>query len=346
MSGCLLAAVFALPAAAAAKSRVVYAGGPVAWSNSLQKHYGASVDNFLINRVAINVGDTVVWNGASLAGGFHTVDIPKLNGSDLPFFTATGQTVNGVDDAAGNPFWFDGKVPVLGLNTKLFARSGPAVYNGTSRVDSGLPLGPKPHNFAVKFTTPGVYKFYCDVHAGMLGYVVVKAKGKPVPSAAQDAAELQAEERHYATEARTVAGTKVPRDQVSLGASGAGGLEVFAMFPATLRVKKGTTVRFSVSKDSREAHTASFGPAPYLKQLSDSFKGPAPAADALYPSDPFGHIVLTPTSHGNGFASTGPLDRDSSTPLPSGAGITFTHPGTYHFICLIHPFMHGTIVVK
>jgi plastocyanin len=26
--------------------------------------------------------------------------------------------------------------------------------------------------------------------------------------------------------------------------------------------------------------------------------------------------------------------------------IDFTTPGTYHFVCLIHPFMAGTIVVK
>jgi plastocyanin len=26
--------------------------------------------------------------------------------------------------------------------------------------------------------------------------------------------------------------------------------------------------------------------------------------------------------------------------------IDFTTPGRYHFVCLIHPFMAGTIVVK
>ena len=73
---CVLAAVAALPASAAARTKVVYAGGPVKWANALQKHYGAGVNNFLINRVTINAGDTVDWNGASLSSGFHTVDIP------------------------------------------------------------------------------------------------------------------------------------------------------------------------------------------------------------------------------------------------------------------------------
>ena len=55
--------------------------------------------------------------------------------------------------------------------------------------------------------------------------------------------------------------------------------------------------------------------------------------------------MLDQTSHGNGFANTGVLDQDSPTPPASSATITFNAPGTYHFICLIHPFMHGTVVV-
>ena len=56
--------------------------------------------------------------------------------------------------------------------------------------------------------------------------------------------------------------------------------------------------------------------------------------------------MLDPTSHGNGFANTGALDRDPTTRLPATERIDFTTPGTYHFQCLIHPFMHGTIVVE
>ncbi len=173
-----------MPATAGARTKTVYAGGPVGWSRQLGTKYGAGVDNFLINRVTINVGDTVVWNGKSLAAGFHTVDFPAQGGSDLPLITLTGKTVAGVNDFAGNPFWFNGQ-PQLTFNPKLFTPIGGATYNGSSRVDSGLPLsGAK--DFKLKFTKPGVYKYFCDVHYGMVGYVVVRAKGKAVPSARQD----------------------------------------------------------------------------------------------------------------------------------------------------------------
>ena len=334
-----------LAASAGARTKVVYAGGPAKWAASLGKQTGAGVDNFLINRVTINVGDTVDWNGTDLAAGFHTVDIPKLNGSDLALITATGKTVQGVNDAAGNPFWFNGKVPVLSFNTALFGASGPRAYNGTTRVDSGLPVGP-PHDFKVKFLTPGTYKYFCDVHHGMDGEVIVKPKGAVVPSAQQDAATLRSEEQGYAAEAQRIDRTKVQKNRVSVGASGPGGLEVFAMFPGVLRIKAGTTVQFMMSKDSREVHTATFGPRSYVQPLGRSFTSPAPSPAALYPSDPPGHIVLSSGSHGNGFANTGLMDRDATTPLPALGAITFTQAGTYRYVCLVHPFMRGTIIVK
>jgi plastocyanin len=76
--------------------------------------------------------------------------------------------------------------------------------------------------------------------------------------------------------------------------------------------------------------------------------GTSPVFDprAVYPSSPGTPIPLGPTSHGNGFASTGGLDRDPATPLAPNSSITFTKPGVYHFRCLIHPFMQGTVVVS
>src|SRR5581483_1391638 len=116
--------------------------------------------------------------------------------------------------------------------------------DGSSRVDSGLPVNPKAKPFSLKFTKAGTYKYYCDVHYGMVGYVVVKAKGQAIPSAAADKATLAKDEASYVKEAKTVDKTKVTGDSVSLGASGPGGLEVFAMFPSKLTVNAGTTVTF------------------------------------------------------------------------------------------------------
>jgi plastocyanin len=38
----------------------------------------------------------------------------------------------------------------------------------------------------------------------------------------------------------------------------------------------------------------------------------------------------------------------SSPALESGSryGFTFHHAGTYHYICTVHPYMHGVIVVR
>ena len=120
------------------------------------------------------------------------------------------------------------------------------------------------------------------------------------------------------------------------------------MFPATLQVNAGTVVTFAMSKRSFETHTATFGPASYLTPLANAFaNAPTIPPIAAYPSDPVQPLTLTPTSHGNGFANTGVLDTDpASATIPSSGKIDFTTPGTYHFVCLVHPFMRGTIVVK
>ena len=350
------AALSSSAAAGAATTKVVYAGTPPNTKALAAKLLGKGVkalgqDNPGINAfsnqtVTINQGDSVKWVG--LAANFHTVDLPAKGGADLPLFVA-GKTVTGVNDFAGSPFWFNGLVPSLGFNPQLLARTGGSTYNGSSRVDSGLPAAPKsPDTLKITFTKPGVYKYFCDVHAGMFGTVVVRAKGKPVPTRKQDAAALTRQLTTDILAANKLTKIKQPANHVSLGMSTRQGVELFAMFPATLSVKAGTVVTFSMSANSREVHTAAFGPSKYLTTLADSVAGPAPDQQALYPSSPppAGPIQLSPTSHGNGFANTGALDRDSSTPLPSSGRIDFNTPGTYHFICLIHPFMQGTIVVK
>jgi plastocyanin len=151
----------------------------------LVQTYSPAFLTFLTPTVTINQGDSVKWVG--LSANFHTVDLPGARGHDLSLFVP-GARVDGVNDFAGNLFWFDGVKPSAKSNPVLNGRTGGHVYNGSKRIDSGLTHS---NTLNVRFTKPGVYKYFCDVHPGMIGYVVVRAKGKPIPSRSQDAAMLQ-----------------------------------------------------------------------------------------------------------------------------------------------------------
>jgi plastocyanin len=359
IAGAVTFAALLCSATAMAATKVVYAGAPPqtkALAAQLLGKRGVialgqvnpEINAFSNQRVTIHPGDSVKWVG--IAANFHTVDLPPKGGEDLPLIVPAGGLATGVNDAAGSPFWFNGQFPNLSFNPNLFAASGGKSYNGAGRIDSGLPFAPhSPNAFKVTFTKPGVYRYFCDVPPGMIGYVVVRPKSNPIPTAKQDAATLKKHLTKDILAAAKLLKQKQPAHQVSLGLSTNQGVELLSMFPAELKVKPGTVVSFSMSARSREVHTATFGPASYLTGLSNALGSPAPAGQAaLYPSSNpgLGPIQLDPTSHGNGFANTGALDRDPTTPLPATERIDFTTPGTYHYQCLIHPFMHGTIVVK
>lgn len=353
---CALTAAIALPASAGAATRTVYAGankallGGTGLSPAFKKQYQPDANTFFGHKITINAGDTIDF----INNGAHTIDIPASGGRALPLILS-GSTITGVDDFAGNPFWFNGIKPSLNLNPALTAPIGGTAhggtYDGASRIDSGIDLSSSaPPPFDVKFTKPGTYEYFCDFHPGMIGYVTVLPKGKPIPSVAQDLAADRAQARTDVATLKRIVKTKVPADHVSLGESGPGGVEAYAMFPASLKVKTGSVVTFSMSLDSLETHTATFGPSAYLTNLgNEMFSAPGPTQISLYPSSnpADGPIQLGPTSHGNGFANGGALSRrNSGVALPSSEQIDFTKPGTYHFECLIHPWMTGTIVVS
>ncbi len=347
------AAVLVLSATASAATRVVYAGSPSKLTRRIASKlipnvkgfvgkYNPDINSFFTQRVTVNAGDTVSFR----LNGFHTIDLPGKSKTDLPLILPQSTTATG-NDAAGTPFWWSGKLPNVGINPALFARSGPKTYNGTKRIDSDLPAGngpPKPLN--VKFNKPGVYKYFCDVHPGMVGFVVVKPKGKSIPSAKQVQTSLVRQITGDVKTAKKLTKATQPANTVDLGVSARDGVELYTMFPQTLTVPANTVVTFMMSRNSRETHTATFGPASVLKTLSDGFQAANFPAQGVYPSDP-SSIVVSPTSHGDGFGNTGALDNDAGTPqIKPSNRIDFTTPGTYHYQCLIHPFMHGTIVVQ
>jgi plastocyanin len=333
--------------ASAAKPTIVWAGPPPTTgglSKSFMKKYNPDVNAFFAKRTTVTVGSSVSFNLV----GFHTVDFPGKAGGGLPLpLLVPGATATGVNDAAGVAFWFDGKVPSIGLNPTLFAVSGPKKYNGSTRIDSGLPLSAKVKPLVVQFTAPGTYKYFCDVHPGMVGTVVVKPKGQAVPTPAQNATAITKQATTAVKVLKSLVTAKQSPDTVHLGEAGPGGAELYGMFPSTLNVSAGTVVTFSMTKDSLEDHTATFGDHATLAKLAKGFEGANFPAQGVYPSDPTQPIQESPTQHGDGFANVGVLDESpATTTIQPSSKIVFTAPGTYQFICLIHPFMHGTIIVK
>jgi plastocyanin len=345
-TGLAVGLLVALPGVASAANRVVWAGGQTSFQKHLGKRYKyGEVLAFFPSNVTIHVGDAVVWKGMSI--NFHTTDLPGTAGSALPLITPTTTPptmVTGVNDFAGNPFWFNGHVPQLGFNPALARPSGGHKYGGTGRVDSGLPF--QPGSFKVKFTKAGKYAYFCDVHPGMKGTITVVAKGRKIPTAAQEVAAIKKQQKSDTAEAKTLAATKISGNIVSLGLKGNGDVEILRMFQGVTSVPVGTTVKFEMAPGSFETHTATFGPAAYLGPLGDSFVAPVPDPRALFPSSPPpSPIPLDGTSHGNGFANTGTVADHAGSTLPAFGEVTFNQAGTYHFECLIHEFMKGVIKV-
>ena len=344
------ACMLAFPAAGLAKTKTVVVGTGKA-AKAFQK-LGADVNGFFPSGISIHKGDSVRF----VLGGFHNVDLPKRGGGTAALITPTGTTVSGSNDELGQPFWFNGQ-PNLSFNPALFSGGfgKKLTYNGRKSLNSGLPLAAKVKPMTVKFAKTGKYTYYCDIHSGMKGTVTVKRATRSIPTAKQDAATVKAEIKRDVKIAKALPRTKTPSGTVDVGAAGPHGVEYFGMVPGTIDVNSGDKVTFRMSKGSFEVHSATFGPGnpetqpdSYLGKLAAGINPPTFDPRAVYPSDPPGSstAVLTALTHGNGFWNSGIMDNASKTPLAGSNAVQFGAPGTYDYYCLIHPFMHGRVVVR
>ncbi len=344
-------AVLAVPASAGAATKTVDMGTPPSVGKKLQ-NLGSDADAFFPRTTTIHAGDRVKFAPV----GFHSVQFPKKGAKPLAL-VSPGTPVSGANDAAGAPFWFNGQ-PQLGFAPALlksgFGKS--FSYTGAKNVSSGLPLSNRPKAMTVRFPKAGSFTYYCNVHAGMKGKVRVLGASRSVPSAAADKATVKRQIAAALKAAKPLPATKAPANSVVVGPQGKGGVAYFGFAPAKLTVPVGTAVTFQMAPGSYEDHTVSFGPAnfkderdttTYLNKLAASFNSPAFDPAATYPSDPPGTVAtLTPALHGNGFWNAGVMDQSSATPLPPSGKVTFGQAGTYDYYCLIHPFMHGQVIVQ
>jgi plastocyanin len=345
------AAVLAVwPAVASATQYSAFAGGDRA--KGLPKQ--ASPNAFYPHTVTVHAGDTVRWDFR----GFHTITFP-LRGRSAPPLVVADKTkpVGGVNDAAGNAFWFNGQPNVL-VNPVGAAPSRSKRYNGSTVVGSGVPLGRKPKPFALRFRRTGTFVYYCVVHPGMKARVRVVSKRTPVTS---PAAQLRRAQLQLATDVlaarKTNARPSPSGATVDVGRT-TPSIALYKMNPETRTISAGQAVTFTMAGQYRsEVHTVTFGPEKVRASVEKNFLGPVPGVSpptlgllpiGVYPSDQPSSAAPTydGANHGNGFWNSGLLDNDRASPFPQSVTITFTKAGTYDYECVIHEHMDGRIVVR
>lgn len=343
---CGLAALVLLPpAAATAKTFTVDVGPP----GKLPAHLDMGA--FFPSALTIHVGDSIRFQ----INGLHDIAYlpPGMPRPPLAI-PEPGGMPSDASDATGAPFWFD-SAPRIQLNPTVVRPAGGAVLDPTAFANSGLPsLTKLRETYRLRFTHPGIYRLYCLVHRGMSVLVHVAPRSHPIRSPAQVRTTAQTQVRAALRLAHRLAHFN-PAPLTVLAGHDAGSVMWMRFFPEHLRVRVGQTVAFKVDS-MMEAHTFTFGPEAYTGAIERTLIEPQPAGDGLpalvfnplgaYPSEPpRSPLIYTGANHGNGFLNSGLLDTDPHTPNPASVRITFTTPGTYHFECVVHPDMDGTITV-
>ena len=284
--------------------------------------------------------------------GFHTVtfNLPRQRTPEA--VAPIGGTYPAENDPAGAPFWWSAApVPQLGFNPKIVLPSRSKIVDGRHYVNSGLPFSPNAVLTAL-FPKRGVYRYFCGLHPNMSGVVrVVGRRAATPPPAAQNARGRvqQATDTKAAMSYR--AHLKPPANTVLVG-PGKVRFTNLVFAPRLLTVKAGTVVRFQWA-GREEAHTVTFGPPAYLMANArrDLQRPPFTfAAINILPSEPPGQPVVYTgaTHHGNGFLNSGFMFDPTVGPpgSPHSYSVQFPTPGSYSYVCLIHPdTMRGTINV-
>lgn len=351
IAGALVAVIaLAAPAATQAATKTVQAGpfGPQA--KQFQDAFG-DANAYFRRTTTIHKGDRVRWK----INGFHTVTFVPTGGPPPALIVPDPATpVAGVNDAANVPFWFNGQ-PSLRLNPEAALPQGGSTFDPSELLNSGLPLaeGPPPP-YRLRFRRTGTFNYLCIVHPGMKGKVRVVGRNRSIPSARKNRREARRQQKvtlERVQRLTTGLGTEDLDKTIQAGNDRRTGATVFRFFPQSPSYRVGDTVTLQMSPTSPEVHTFTFGPTngkdAYNDLLAQSLLGEVFDPRGAYPSEPppAGVPTITPATHGNGFYNSGILDQDSASPLPASTRVTFGAPGTYSLICLIHPFMTGTVTV-
>ena len=349
----------ALPAAASAATKPLLTGPPLK-KPPAGVPKDVSVAQFYPQAIKIAAGDSISFQFVACPA----VSVGKPGKTPGLLTQLPGLNVSGAKDAAGADFWFNGR-PQMAVDSGYFfgnAKSG-AKFAGKT-ISSGFPQGkgaPKP--WKVTFPKAGTYEASCALFPGMKAKITVVGKGRPVPSAKADQAVIKRQLAKTIAVAKQLgadAEAPQPANTITTGPDAKTGEMLFRFTPSKLTVPVGQPVTLKMGDGTRELHTFTFfTDEKATMELAKNGVGPLPGAAKKGPptmgvdaavgfrsEQPGTALSVDGTTHGNGFANTGLLDTDPKTSLPSSDTVTFTKPGTYKFLCLMHPDMTGEVTAQ
>lgn len=280
--------------------------------------------------VVIQAGDTVRWTFA----GFHTVTfVPP--GTREPTLIMPGPGPGEL---------------TLGPAFGPINMSGPGQRFDRTQVISAFPPegdggpGSAPPTFSLTFPEAGLFGYVCLLHPGMRGQVDVRPAGSALPET-----PVQAAARGQSTLA-ALTGKVVSGEQMVRPMSGAGvhvvlaglgdtfGASLLKFVHGDLTVRRGEAVVWT-NPDPFEIHTVTFpaaGTAP--PEFVEPRPQPAGPPQLVIPANvasPVGGATFS-----GAYANSGIIGGGGSYVL------RFDAPsGQYQYLCVVHPFMVGTITV-
>lgn len=291
-------------------------------------HKGRQALAFFPNELWIHEGESITWKFE--AGEIHTVTFLASN----PVSQVRPPFALGCPGFSSDPGTFDGSTCV----------STPPLVKGAT--------------FTVKFPAPGNYKLACLVHPDMTGTVHVLELSTPLPhTQAFYEEEAEAQRRtllsdadregdgerdfaHHSSEHQVIVGG----GEISTNPAGASTLSIMRFDRPTVVIHAGQTVEWA-TEDPEDPHTITFGTEPTGDPFPHSSNVSVDADGAL-------HAVINSTSDSahSGFILAGPQERVGLPQSPlsfTRFRVTFTHPGTYPYICALHDDlgMKGTVIV-
>ncbi|HXT36057.1 MAG TPA: plastocyanin/azurin family copper-binding protein [Chloroflexota bacterium] len=267
---------------------------------------GGEANYFAPQTIAIYQGDTITW---------------KVGGDLEPHTIAFGPKALLDRLASGliSPIRQKAGPPVIALNAQAAFPIVGTTYAGTGFANSGILFG-KGKSWSLTFTTPGTYHYNCLIHYDA-SFGGQKMGGTVVVSP------------------RPVTGHLYNVSAGSMYDSMVNGSDTFS--PARLTIHAGDSVVWHGF-----LHTVSFGPPALLAKLHQTLLLPIPQKTGR-PVLAFNPQVALPsggnTVSGPGFVNSGLLNP-TGPHVPSWKA-SFPTPGTYTYVCLLHPHMTGTITV-